>query len=494
MTGIPDRIQAAAVAYLAAPGVIFAAGWLEPVPGMLLAGCIIAATLPVMRELAADDQFSPGPGALAWLAALAMVWAGLGGAGHFVFANPDWHTRDAVYGDLIFGNWPPGYGQSDGIPLILRSATGFFLVPAAAAKLAGIGAAHWLLFAWSAIGALLFLLLLPLPGKFGLRLVMLSFVAIGFSGMDYLAILIVHGHAPLFPMPLEWWRPWTYTSLTAQLFWAPNHALPLWLGALLIYRQRDSASLPGAVLVLLPLLLLWTPFALGLLPWATWALWQQRQSLPVRLRWPTRIQWAHALTLGVLLIAYLTRPGVESTPVAFGAAGSAASAGPSSWPAFDLVIAYVQFVAFEFGILALLLRPKPGAERQAFAIALCILTLLPLIRIGPSNDFMLRMSTPCIVVLLVVALNDIGRMDRSTAAWRMAAIAVAIICGMITPGFEIARGLLRSATLPNYGQTLVEAQQGYLAPHYIGRLDLPPLNALFKNPTQVPAGSARITR
>jgi hypothetical protein len=494
MTGRPDRVASFALAYLSLPALVFCVGWLETVPGVMLSLLIFAAVAPLFLHLSIADISPPQPAALAWLFALAALWAGLGGAGHFVFANPDWHTRDAVYSDLIYGTWPPAYRLDGEIHLVLRSATGFFLAPAALAKIAGIGAARWLLYAWSALGTLLFLLLLPLPARLGPRLVLLSLAVVGFSGLDYPAILTVHGHTPMFPLPLEWWRPWTYTSLSGQLFWAPNHALPLWLGTALILRHRDSDALPAVVLVLLPAALLWTPFAIGLLPWAAWALWQRRQPVATLLRATEPFQWAAALALTAVLLAYLSRPGMEATPLAFDSFSNSAGGAAAGWSTVETAIAYLQFAAFEFGILALLLRPATVASRQMLALALTLLLALPLLRLGPSNDWMLRISTPCLVALLVLVLAEFsGPAIELRRSWRAAGLVVVLATGAITPGFEIARALLWKPTPPNYGQSLVEAQRGYLAPHYLGKLDLPLLQWLFKVPTLVPPGKDRST-
>ena len=76
-------------------------------------------------------------------------------------------------------------------------------------------------------------------------------------------------------------------------------------------------------------------------------------------------------------------------------------------------------------------------------------------------------------------------------AIRRACLLIALGIGAITPLFEIGRALIWQRTLPNYGQTLVEQQRGYRPPHYLGRLDVPTLKALFRTPSPVPAGPAR---
>lgn len=489
-----DRLHALTLLYLAAPALVFCLGWLEPLPGIALAVLLLTALLPLLRPRAEFDNLSArSPGALVWLGILAALWTALSGAGHFVYANPDWHTRDAVYADLFFTSWPPAYGYGADTDLILRSATGYFLPPAAATKLAGLGFARWLLYLWTAIGAFLFLVLLPLPQQFGSRMLILSLAAVLFSGMDYPAILLVHGHAPIFPAPLEWWRPWTYTSLAAQLFWAPNHALALWLGTLLLWRLRDDNSLSRVIVLLFPLLLLWTPFAIGLLPWAVWLITRRRSQIRELIRQPTIVDWLAAAALGGVLLAYLTRPGVEPTAFAMGISASAGASAAHSWSWIDTAIAYIQFAAFEFGILAMLLRPGNLQSRQALALAVTILLILPVIRIGPSNDLMLRASTPCLIMLLVFSLMELDRPAiELVRSWRTVTLIIVLATGAITPAFEVARALLRTPLPPNYGQTLVEAQGGYLAPHYLAKLDQRWLGMIFRTPALVPSGSNRI--
>jgi hypothetical protein len=487
MSRLPDRVSAAVLCYLAAPVLVFFLGWLKPIPGIALAGLLVWAVDRLCADMAPGESSKRSLAVLSWLLGVAFAWSALGGAGHLVYANTDWRTRDAVYADLILSTWPPSYGMDAGVDLVLRSATGFFLAPAAMAKLTGLALAPALLLAWCTLGVFLFFLMLPLPSAFNRRLLLLSLAVVLFSGMDYAAIVLVHGQTPVFPLPLEWWRPWTYTSLTGQLFWAPNHAIPLWLGTVLIFRHRESPDLPGIGLMLLTLLLFWTPFTIGLVPWLAWALWQRGGTPASALGSIRALHWVAAVGLGTLGIAYLSLPGIGTIPLHL---GSGASTGGWSLP--DTMLAYIQFAAFEFALLALLLRPSSIAMRQALGLAVALLLLLPLIRIGPSNDWMLRMSTPCLIMLLLLAMAEFDRPanDRRQAL-RRACLLIALGTGAITPLFEFARALTWQRTPPNYGHTLIEQQGGYRPPHYLGRLDVPALQSLFRPPSPVPAGPAR---
>jgi hypothetical protein len=153
----PDGITGLALAFLPAAADFLAR--LKPIYAIAGIGLMLLAAVSVAGRFRPDWPTRH----LAILALVALAWAAMGGGSHFVYANLDWHVRDAVLGDLTFSDWPPSYGFRDGHHDLLRSAIGFFLPVAAAAKLLGPQALPMLMFAWTGIGTLLFLLLLPLP-------------------------------------------------------------------------------------------------------------------------------------------------------------------------------------------------------------------------------------------------------------------------------------------------------------------------------------------
>lgn len=485
-----DPLSATALLYLAAPSFVFLFGWLELPLAFAALALLSIALIQLLRRL--PPRPVPYSGfALALIITIGLLWASLGGAGHLVYANIDWATRDTVYADLILAAWPPSYGVHDGAPLMLRTAMGYFLPPAALTKLAGIRWATMILLGWTALGVALFLALLPLPRQFGWRLVLVALAVVFFSGMDYLGVLLVLGHVPIFPTPLEWWRQWTFSSLTAQLLWAPNHALALWLGATLYFRHRFDFPLPSLVLMMLPLLLLWTPFAvIGLLPWVFWSLWVARHSLLPALRQTSVAQWLSALLLIAIVGSLFATKGVATDFAP--RVGTYGPTGQLGRLDLELVLNYIQFAGCEFLILALLLIPFVGTLRREFSLAVGLLLVIPLFRFGPSNDWALRVSTPSLVILMIVTISVLadGLNDKQKLR-KQIPILVVLLIGALTPYFEFARAVLWKQTPPNYGESLVEQQRGYLAPHYIGRLDRAELQAVFKKPGLVPNAQER---
>jgi len=492
MARVPDPLSAVALVYAGLPSLVFLLGWLEPAVGVPVAFALALALASVIRTLP-DRQDSKSIAALGFLAALALGWGALAGGGHLAYANKDWITRDAVYADLVLTAWPPAYGWHDGAPLVLRTAMGFFLPPALAAKLLGIAWGPSLLFLWTSLGAFLFLALLPLPRRFGPGLVVLSMLPVLFSGMDVLGIVLALGHAPMFPLPLEWWSKWAYSSLTAQLFWAPNHALALFVGSALFFRHRNDPSFFPFAVMLLPVLLMWTPFApIGLLPWLAWVAWRGRDVRRGLARVPW-FQWVAAIALSGLIGALFTTPGV---PAAFSTPATAGGA----WDirhetACEVAIHYLQFVGCEFLILALVLFSLSKSLREELVLATLILLAIPLVRFGPSNDWVLRVSTPSLVILMIVTMHVVET-GLATASTRRKSLPLLLVLaiGAATPAFEISRALLWRRSAPNYGVSLLQDQRGYLAPHYIGRLEGSARIVLFRMPARVPESGERLAR
>lgn len=485
----PDGITVAALLYVAVPNLVFLGGWLRPVFAVPATVLLLIALWQFIRQA----QWQQQPYSLTeffLILTVAFLWSSLGGAGHFFYANPDWLVRDKVLGDLVFAAWPPSYSIVDGYHHILRSAIGYFLPAAVAGKLVGIGYVDLVLYSWTGLGTALFLLLLPLPRRSGILLLALLAVTITFSGMDYLGIVLQTGDTPIFPLRLEWWVPFSYSSLSGQLLWAPNHALALWLVAALFYRHWGHVTFPRLVVLLLPMLVIWTPFAVaGILPFVLLAVMRWfHQGRSVR-------DWQLSLPqiLAAVLLSYLTVrlmtldiTTITSIPTAEIAAKRESS---------SLHREYLLFILMEFGILGLLVGRQLRDSQGVFWLAFFLLLAYPLYHFGPSNDTMLRLSTPCLVMLLIATLRYLtdwasapAGLTRNSSALL---ISLVLLTGAMTAIHELWRAVVFHRKPANYGQTLVEVQKGYEAPHYVGRLDRRDLITLLRPPATVPNSQQR---
>lgn len=486
----PDGITLLALAFLGLPLLIFLATWLKPIYGMAGIGLMLLAARSVAGRFRAEWPVHH----LAVFAVIALAWAAMGGGSHFVYANPDWHVRDAVLGDLAYSNWPPSYGYRDGHHDLLRSAIGFFLPVAAAGKLLGPQALPLLMFAWTGIGTLVFLLLLPLPRK-GLRALLAGIaIIVAFSGMDVLGTFLLHGHYPIFPLRIEWWSDFefrtlfSYSSLTGQLLWAPNHALPMWIATALVYRHWKHHDFLPLLCLVLPTLPLLTPFALpGLAPFLILALVDRARSGLDGLRMPIPAVLA-AILIGGLTIR-LQLLDVGSIPVR----QAAANVSPDSSSGHGLAFAknYLAFILMEFAVLGSVLLTVLRHSRGILVIAMGVLGLLPLLTLGPSNDLLLRVATPSLVLMAILCQRAVVDAWPRTRA-RAGIIIALLLIGAHTPFNELWRAATWNAWRPDYTRPFADTQSGGLPPHYIGRLADPLLKQLLRTPSPVPNRQQRV--
>lgn len=475
-----DGVSFCAILYLALPNLIFLYGWFRfPVAltmNLLMLAFLFGLAPPRPVKWAAGYSRS----AVGLIILFAAVWAAFGGGSHFVYANPDWVVRDSVLGDLVNKGWPVDYRSPEGYSALLRSAIGYFLPLALFGKVFGSAFISVVVFAWTMVGVALFLLLLPLERKVGPSLLIGIAVAIFFSGMDFVGQVISTQALPMFPLRLEWWGPLSYPSLTVQLLWAPNHCLPIWIGTLLMLRYWDETPLLKVVTAVIPLSLIWTPFAaLGLVPFALLG------GLRYLNRFDTRsVPWisigaAVIFSLPICLFLLLD-VGHINAGIANQSAGVAQRAAPSL-----TLNQYLTFVSCEFLLLALVLAPLIHQRRDVFWLALLILLLLPLVGYGPSNDLLLRLSTPPLLVLLVICLQTLFVDSRPSIkstrwiAWMFLAIGA-------HSGFnELWRAATYHGWQADYSYSLIARTNGHLPAHYVGRLgDAVLLRSLLRHSTE----------
>lgn len=466
----PDgRLTACALVYLALPNLLFLLGWFRIGPALLLLAVAVYLLAAALRVLARPASSAYAPTAFLVILLTSALWSVFGGGSHFMYANPDWEIRDAVLGDLIHTNWPVYYFSAAGEPLILRSAIGFFLPMAVFGKWFGLAHLDLAVYFWTVAGVLLFLLLLPLPGRVGWRLALSLALAVFFSGMDLVGQFIATESWPEFPLRMEWWAPLSYPSLTNQLLWAPNHCLPIWIVTLLYWRHRQRDELFQVMAAALSLSLIWTPFAApALLPFAALA-----AITAVRRHGWGAIPWtscAAALVFALPLSAFLL---TDAAPIQGSLTRASSPAAPGTGYALQPFSAhtYALFVCCEFLFLALVLAPHVRRDKIEFWLAVFILLALPFVRLGPSNDLGLRLSTPALIVLLIVSLDTLlgeKRLARRSTLW---IACLFLLIGAHTAFNELWRAATFPRRQPDYQQTLAERQGGQPAAHYVGRVD-----------------------
>jgi len=480
-----DRL---AVIYLVLPLPIFLFGWIEIWAAIPLALCVayslkfMAASLPAERWPVSGPQ-------LAVAAAVGCAWAACGGTGHLVFANADWHLRDAVLHDLVTGRWPVGYGVLEGRDSLLRAPIGYYLPAALIGKWAGLLAAHAALAGWTAAGAVIFLMqvLSRQPPRLAGALGAVAVIVL-FSGLDVVGTLLrlpdslshwdVTRH-------LEWWaESYQYSSMTTQLFWVPNHALGGWVATGLLMREPRQGSLEPELPLLVVALALWSPLtALGAVPFVLCRMWDAARRGSSRKLADPRI-WAPAFAVGVVVAGYLTLDaGRIPKGWTIGRNGFGAAA-----VALDL-LRHVEFFALEAGLIgAAILAIRASSQVM---LALAILVLLPLVSFGAANDFVMRVSIPSLAVLAIAACRALTEAaPNRSARLKRGALAGLLAVGAVTPLQEFARAAVLERWPINLEATLVDAACGQYPPHYVAHLHGQAITHILRSPHALPAGTS----
>jgi hypothetical protein len=487
-----DPLDRVAIAYLALPLVIFLAGWLEWWAALPLIASVAYALKPLAAPWPADGARLPiTPLQLVLAVVVGIGWTIYGGAEHLMFANPDWHVRDAVLHDLVASPWPVGYGLLDGKESLLRAPVAFYLPAALVGKMAGLPAAHLVMAVWTAAGATLFLLqvlsLTPSRASTAARVstaVMVIAVVVLFSGFDIIGCLLNYGGRFAanwdIAMHIEWWAgDYQYSSMTTQLFWVPNHALGGWLTIGLLCRNERGTPLERMLPIILVAAALWSPLtALGLIPFALW----QMGATVLHDRSLSRLEprvWAPSLIVGLVVAAYLL---LDPTHIPKGLSVSA----DGSAQVTKVLLKLAQFFILEAGILGFaILAIRPSTQ---VVMALVILALLPLAYFGPGNDLVMRASIPSLAVLAIGACLALCGKSAAGALKKKWLLACLLVVGAVTPIQEFARaGVLRAWPI-NLDATLIGANCGTYAPHYVARLGDELIGHVLRQPHRMPLG------
>lgn len=439
-----DWVDHAVCAYLLLPALLFCVWFITPVAVTLLA-LVSYGVYRVFRSNSTQPT-SISAGWIVLIFCLALAWTAISGVGHFFFTNSDWIVRDAVLHDLSQGHWPPRYQWLDGSQFILRAPIAYFLPAAIVGQVGGLTAANLALYLWTALGWALVLLAGCRLFETRIQRITCLLVLTCFGGMDLLGYLWAHGRLPMLGEHIEWWLPTVqYSSNSTLLAWVPNHALPAWLGTLILLRHWRQPSLALITPLLATAIPLWSPLAaIGLFPFFLFGLAWRRDF---------KILFAPNTCLVFLPFALLIAAYLELD----------AAAVPQRWQINNFVsteaflYCMLLFGLLEFGLLALILSRLVRFD-LSIKIALCTLCLLPIYCYGPGNDLAMRSSIPSLLVLAIATVRPL-----TTSPWTIwrALLALTLAIGALGSAQEPIRGLIGQRWLP-HKQTIPEsmARQG----------------------------------
>ena len=438
----PSRLYLAALLYLTFPLFLFFIGWCSWFIAVPAVGSIIYILASVYKRTgfktdARNSQTVP----LAITAFFSFVWVATTGVWNLGFGRTqDWDVmRNDLLSTLTKHSWPVTHVFTNGSAVwSMRHYLGFYLPGPLAGKVAGnnLSVTLFTTGVWMFLGVWIALMLVQnFFGVFGLRKYLALPLFIAFSGLDAIGSRI-QGTLSLRPSNLingghiEWWAGrYQFSSNTTLLHWVPQHALPSWIGALLvihIVRSRHN-------LYLLPIIslsaLLWSPFAaVGITLLALLLLFSAGETstfLNSIRKLPMLI--ISLLVISVPLLAFL-QSGTSDIPRSL-----LLSSGSFS----HNVKMLLEFISLEFGIVAALSAYIVRQRiRENMLISIGLLLVLMVV-VGLYNDFAMRVSPALLVVIFINACEALLiRPHRKSLRFAQIALVGVFLIGAITPLFE----------------------------------------------------------
>ncbi len=440
-------------AYLLLPFFIFAIGWMKPYFSIPIIVCILICFIKVVKEsprLWMPEFNRENLIKILFIIGVIAIWVYYSGIGKFVFQNTDHAYRNGLFNMLVENNWPvinenviqrkmPGVSKTGLIYYI-----GFWLPSAIVGKILGLRCGYYAQAVWALLGICLVYYLICAKNK-KLELWPLA-VFILFSGLDIIGEHLIGTNIFSIDVTthLEWWgTAYQYSSMTTQLFWVFNQAIPIWLCTIVILMQENNrnvvfilacglitSTLPSIGLALITAFLCLT----RTYPNRQKSVFKKNGYVDCLVRDTFTLQ--NVLgggIIGIFSALYL----LTNT-----SGGMVNQAGLNAQMQNSLP-KYVIFLIIEVGIYILLVY-KYNQKNYLFYFICLLLVIIPPIHVGSSNDFCMRASIPALFILMIIIMDTLRNAYLTKDILIFKALILALAIGSITPLFEFTRTISKT--------------------------------------------------
>lgn len=440
--------------YLLLPFLIFCVGFLKPIFSIPIASIFLFFFYRQYKEYSNETKTTISLKEIVVFVVLLLVWVSLSGIGGFMFQNFDFHGRNAIFRDLVNNSWPVYYSEissqeiMDGLSssYTLVYYLGFWLPSALFGKIFGWGGANIALFFWTCFGIILTAFLIKSFLK--RSLVLIIFLMIFFSGMDILGITLKSfynlNYINLFPpiTHLEWWaEKFQFSSMTTQLFWVFNQAIPTWvcLSLFLKFRKKNQ------IWLIWSLCFFYAPIpSLGFIPVVLFDKIYDQIANKVRTDRARDFSLLSGIigkfSLGLLESISISGIILIISIIYFSINNNSLSIRFLSFESIDIVIYLAFFIPSEWFILWLLVLKQEKPNRPQLYLIFSLLFFSPIILIGKAYDFGMRASIPPLFFLMIESGKKIFYRREPISIM----ITLIFIFGSVTPFFEICRSIYRT--------------------------------------------------
>jgi len=443
--------------YLFLPFMIFIIGWAKPIVSIPVLIVLTVCFYRMVREF--PELWLPKisrENVLKTIIILFVIflWVYLSGIGGFVFQNSDHIFRNGIFQVLVEEKWPVVNFSIERFeqPIALVYYFGFWLPPAIIGKLFGLTAGYIAQVVWASTGIFLFYYLII--AKYIQKIVCWTLlVLIFFSGLDILGMYLLERSFNVgITVHIEWWagRLFQFSSMTTQLFWVFNQAIPAWLATLILLMQKNNRYI--AIIIALTMITAALPFV-GLVILAICVTVKNFMSENIyeQVRVSLRDIFTFENIIGggcVGIISFLfLKNNISSNNIEF-----------LNFVSEGLFFRWFLFYIVEVGILIIVVWKYQRNNYLLFYSAIW-LAICPWIVVGNFSDFCMRASIPALVIVLLLVIDTINKCYLAKNFKTLTLIVVILAIGSSTPIREIARTTLNTVDLMRSSQPVARESE-----------------------------------
>lgn len=419
--------------YMALPTLIFIIGWLKWYWALLFG---VLASFACVKGVAASIQNNTllieKSDIKIWIKALLLIvlWVYLSGIGGWCFQNSDHGVRNAIFRALVEYDWPAiSHNGSRGLIYYI----GFWLPAACVGKVFGLEAGYTAQVIWAVAGIfIVYYLICVYRRKAELWPVIFL---IFFSGLDYAGAWILEEEELLnlnLAQHLEWWAvDFQFTSMTAQLFWVFNQAIPAWAATILVMTQKNCRNM--LFLLSLTMLSSTIPFV-GLIPIVIYFYIKRvKENGKYWKEIFTFQNIAGVLIIGGCVFLYLIG-NISGGRIGQDNAGLIVREPMARW------LRYLLFFFLEFGIYLCFICRYRKRDSLVYLITV-ILVLCPFIKVGGGHDFCMRASVPALFILMLFCMETWEKIWQDGIRYLLVGYCIVLMLGGLTAFNEIHRSV-----------------------------------------------------
>ncbi len=451
--------------YLSLPTLIFLTGWLKWYFALPFAALTAFACVRAFSDSVQERCFVLGgcnAGTFLKAALLISLWVYLSGIGGWCYQNSDHEVRNAIFRALVEYDWPVvSHGGDRGLVYYI----GFWLPAACVGKVCGLEAGYAAQFMWAVAGIfIVYYLICIYRGKADLLpLLFLVF----FSGLDYAGTWILgeEGTDLRLASHLEWWAAdFQFTSMTAQLFWVFNQAVPAWVATAAVLVQKNGKNM--LFLLAVTMLSATIPFV-GLIPIVLYLyagrIRADRKNAKELLTFQNVVG---VFVVGICMFLYLSG-NISGGMIEKDNAHLVLQEPAAGW------LRYFLFYFLEFGVYLYFLYRYRKSDSLIWFVTVLLL-VCPFIKVGEGHDFCMRASVPALFVLMLRCMetwegawtdvcaesgsrecaDKVTGVRTAGKKYLFAAYCAVLLLGAVTPFNEIHRSVRETFWRVTYGQSV----------------------------------------